>query len=219
MPVARPRVRRGGLVLDGGEDPTRVALLSQAADGDRASQPVEGSLVELHESILGRSAAAIIDEYHEDHVSVARLTPEGVRAMSAPGTRVAISSAGIRGDSGARYPSFYLFSPAVRAQLEADQARYRELVASRNVLRASPSTTLSTGSFLMSTSLAFDGRDLLPPFFPMFRGQDLLFRGYGACRREAGLWGMLQGAEGDGVRVIGHSRPGPTTRGPDRSGA
>jgi hypothetical protein len=62
-----------------------------------------------------------------------------------------------------------------RHRLIHDETSYRLGCISREVLRLVKQLTISDATFSMSTFMGLDNRELLPPYFPVQRGQDILF--------------------------------------------
>jgi len=48
-------------------------------------------------------------------------------------------------------------------------------MASRRVVKGVLGPTIADGTFLQTTAIGLDHRDMLPPFQPMFRGEDVVF--------------------------------------------
>ena len=165
-----------GLVLSGEGDPTRPSLFRDRPSIERATRPATLDLLAQIEGTLGRSPRAIAAQHPVSAVRFESLDRALVGRLRAPGATVAAVSTGLWGDSGVRFPGFYLWSGShLREQLCQGEARYLELAHSREMVRQVGATTLGSGAFVMSTCLALDGRQLLPPFTPVGRGEDLLF--------------------------------------------
>jgi hypothetical protein len=174
--LRRPGSRGAPLVFSGRGDATSVRLFPDRSAALGQYESVSECALAVHERLLGRPVSHCLDgdpaQLGLDAVSAATL--EDLRK---PAARVAVTMTGILGDSGAKHPAFYLWrNPEMRTQLlVGDETTYRALAASREVARFVVAPTVSSGAFLMTTSCAFDARTLLPPFFPLMRGQDLNF--------------------------------------------
>jgi hypothetical protein len=168
-----------GFALSPTYDPTEVTLYTSLEEARATVPALEDCLLALHERLLGRSVTACLAERGGAVVTVPRLPPSHVPALTSGRAHITVTQSGILGDSGARYPSFYLFDHAVGLTALPPDQRYDELCTSRQTLRAVRVPTACAGSFLMSTCVAFDNRNLegavLPPFFPVGRGTDLFF--------------------------------------------
>ena len=157
-------------------DPTTVTLFESAEAAAAAAARSPRCLFEAHEELLGRPLAALVAARGPAGVRLDDADPATLVLLGGGRARVALTSSALLGDSGAAFPSFYLWSPAIARQLAgADDARYARLIESRQILRAVPSVTVSDGTFVMATHLALANDLLLPPFLPVLRGQDLLF--------------------------------------------
>lgn len=90
---------------------------------------------------------------------------------------ILIVNNGIVGDSG-YHSSFGLLSLDCEASMQRllkSESGYRSALKNRNVVRQSPSLTLSSPSRFMSTSYSFENYGKLPPFFPNGRNEDGVF--------------------------------------------
>lgn len=164
------------LVVSGDADPTRVSLFRDREAVERATEAVSVDLLAEIERHLGAGAGALLARQPLSSVRLHGFNRALVARLQAREAQVAAVSTGLWGDSGVRFPGFYLWSGAhLREQLCQGEARYAELVSSREVVRQAAARTLASGPFLMSTCVALDGRLPLPPFTPAGRGEDLVF--------------------------------------------
>jgi hypothetical protein len=143
-------------------------------------------LIAWHRRFLGRSPAACA------FGSAARGTPlpldaDGVSldlneadagllaAFSRGRGRVAVTGAGVAGDSGMGPSLYFLWvqGPAHERLLE-DYESYR---ATRAVHRGADVATISNTAFLMTPNVAFDVSATIPPFSPVLRNSDGAFGG------------------------------------------
>jgi hypothetical protein len=127
----------------------------------------------LHESLLGRSIGAL-----------ARGAPASVAAASAGFLRdvtehdgaVAVTQLGLAGDAATGSVLHYLLlEGAGRGRLLASEERYRDALASRQVLRGVRQPTITDHPFFMAYCTGLDCRRLLPPFMPYGRNADGVF--------------------------------------------
>lgn len=65
--------------------------------------------------------------------------------------------------------------PTTQASSTANESAYRRMLASRQIHRSCDRLTITPAGYCQSTALAFDNRRPLPPFLPVFRGEDLIF--------------------------------------------
>jgi hypothetical protein len=186
---------RGGLALSSHSDPTSVTPFPSREAALAAVRNESACLLQLHERLLGRSLKACLDELPDEEVDLDALGPSMSRVLAEEGGRVVASFTGLVGDCGARYASFYLWSSGAQRLFE-DDLHYASVLASRQVVRLVQSPTLSAGGLSMSTGFALDAEQLLPPFFPVMRGADLLFGQMVASCDETALFGHLPVAIG-----------------------
>jgi hypothetical protein len=177
--VCEPRQPPGPsrpMALAADELPTTLRLHPDLASARDSLAPLEGCVLDLHERVLGRSLGASLDPAADTGVDVQAVEPGMLASLLEGRARTAASFGGYYGDSGASFPAFFLWSdPTVRAQLQGGVESYRALLASRQVVRLAPALTLSSSRFSMCGHVALDARELLPPFFPVMRGEDLSF--------------------------------------------
>jgi hypothetical protein len=177
--ICRPHGSAAGsaaLRVTSEDDPTKVQLFPSLAAAQSAVPANPHDLFAAHETLLGHRLSALMAARQDKDVVCDDLTAGLRRRILAGSAAVVVSASGILGDCGARFPSFYLWGPSVRDQLiGCPDDRYRSLVESRQIFRGAPMPTVTSGPFIMSTHVAFDNRQLLPPFFPVLRGQDLIF--------------------------------------------
>jgi hypothetical protein len=172
--VAAPRAAASfdRVALTSAGQPSAVGLFRDEPEALAAVPAWSGSLLDAHERLLGRALGGLLGAasgWEEMGPELSRLAGEGRGD-------VRVTTTGILGDCGSRYPTFYLWEASTRSQLRAlPDEEFRALVESRQVLRAPAAPTVGTGAVLMTTHVAFDHRRTLPPFFPAFRGQDLAF--------------------------------------------
>jgi len=156
-------------------DPTRVWMFPdrQTLLRDRPSCVVD--LLALQESILGKSLGALLHSRPEQSVVFGRLSRNFRYRLQSGPTRIKVSWNGIYGDSGARYPNYYLWKDrSIFQQLTAGEEIYRSLSLSRQIFRSPACLTVGASGYCQSTALAYDHRALLPPFMPL-RGLDFVF--------------------------------------------
>jgi hypothetical protein len=174
--VRRPDPAGAELVVSGSADPSRMTIYADEREAARAAPQPGVSLLERCEGLLGRRAGDIAADLPPERVRFEELRPELVRRLAARGATVRIVAPGIWGDSGVRFPGFYLWSrPDLQPTLTRDDPTYAALSRSRLMVRQVSTLTLTAPGFLMSTCLGLDNRGCLPPFVPVGRGQDLVF--------------------------------------------
>ena len=150
----------------------------------------------LHEQFLGSRLGDCLASFEDlDLLSPERPMSYHLRQLHSG--RVLVTLSGMLGDSGMRVPPVYkVLSRASRLRLIRSKAEYLAAVSSREVLRVATRACLSNRTWFISTALAYDNRELLPPFFPVLRGTDGIFSAtLGRCFEDGYLadipWAIL----------------------------
>lgn len=157
-------------------DPTLVRLFSDRDALLSKTNPVNCDFLALHEQILGKELGHVLPSRPELPVLFKNLSSRFLNQLEKKAAKLRVSWTGIYGDSGARYPSYYLWKDQeVLRQLDTDAASYHRLAVSREIFRAPKRLTFANGKYCQSTALAYDHRQILPPFMPVLRGEDIIF--------------------------------------------
>jgi hypothetical protein len=130
-----------------------------------------------HEAHLGRGLDAILAE--AEAIDAAPLLDADMLDRIAQGTaRARVTFSGTYGDIGWYSPTWLvLLEGASRARLVDDPEVYmRSCSASREVLRVVDRVTVNDGRYCQSAVIGLDNRDGLPPFIPLGRYEDGVFR-------------------------------------------
>lgn len=173
---ASPAEPRPGLALSSRPDPTRIRLFPDRASLEAAFPLRELDPLGAHEGLLGRSAADCLAGQEGRRIHCEEVGPELLQLLESYPARVAATMTGICGDSGMGSCRYFLsLTGADREALVGSEERYRAALASRQLLRAAPCPTLSSGELFMGMNCGYDNRELLPPFFPVLRNSDGLF--------------------------------------------
>ena len=164
-------------------------------------RPENIDYIGLHESILGRSLSAVLQETGNIDAASATADCFGLDAGTPP--YVGVTCGAFYGDSGSEIPSYLLFSPneTIRAFLGGEDY-YESVVRSRLVWRGVPRFTIGHSRFIQATNLgvsAFaDGARIIPPFLPWFRCSDNIFGEMLAqCRPDIRIGYLHQGIRHD----------------------
>ncbi|MBZ5714862.1 hypothetical protein [Nannocystis pusilla] len=151
-----------------------------------------------HAPMLGRSLPALIagvpaDEPVEFDDCLDRAI---LRRLRAGQGRVRVTFQGLLGDLGWYAPTWLLlFDGANRERLLAGDESYRRIITStRQALRLVRRATVGDGRFCQGAILGLDHRDLLPPFFPVGRYEDGVFRTTLRALDDAALFGHVPSA-------------------------
>ncbi len=128
----------------------------------------------IHEQLLGESVSTLLKS-EASNLDLDGLV-RGAILSDHSETSVRVTSMGVLGDSAQESPLHYFevnFSSV--QELIGNEEAYRAALLSRHVLRHSLRRTVTEGAFTMTINMAFDNRQLLPPFMPAQRNQDGLF--------------------------------------------
>lgn len=124
----------------------------------------------LHEALLGADVAALAAGAPGELCGAG---PGFVHRLARRGGRVAITQLGCAGDHGLGASSSLLFvGGATRERLLASEARMRDALARRRVLRSPERAAIGDTDHCMSMHLGVDNRELLPPFVFAGRNSD-----------------------------------------------
>lgn len=182
--VAHPADAGDGLRLSSLPDPWSLRFFARVEDALNAADWRDTDLLAWHRRFLGRSPAACAFSSAARGVPLP-LDADGVAldlneanaaliaAFSRGRGRVAVTSAGVVGDSGMGPSLYFLWvQGAAHDRLLEDYESYR---ATRAVHRGADMATVSNAPFLMTPHAAFDVRATIPPFSPVLRNEDGAF--------------------------------------------
>jgi hypothetical protein len=174
----RPRFAAvdGGCHLSSRFDPRtyRFYPRRELAIEDSATDLVD--VARAHEALLGRGIHEICRRYEPTSLNLDDADDALLFDTFTGQGRVVLVSPGVAGHSGIRWPQRVLpMDPDWRRELLASEELYRSATSSQSVVAAAPTLVLSNHSYVNSMFFAVDNTDLLPPFMPNLRSQDVLF--------------------------------------------
>jgi len=175
-----PGCGREGAAISGEQFPTESWSYP---DKDRCFadlQPIEIDPLAAHERMLGRSvvdwATSIRDAVGAVDVSQAcdHLLMDLLRSKA----RFSVTLNGIAGDSGMYSGVGFLLQerPNTRQRLLESSQSLSQSLSSRYVISQVPLATVAHHAPFHSMFMAIDNRDLVPPFFPLYRNEDSIFQ-------------------------------------------
>jgi len=137
---------------------------------------VEEDLLGIHEQLLGKELCECVTSLNDIEVlNFDQLDGLSLRAFSGT-TRVMATFTGLIGDSGAPIPAAYRqLGDSSLERLLRSHTDYFLASKSRVVFRSVSRPRIGRLTNYNTTAMAFDNRDLLPPFIPVGRGEDYLF--------------------------------------------
>ncbi len=174
-----------GLAIISSRDPCELWTFENREEALRSVRFEEADLLGLHEQILGKKGAEIVSNQAVNASLLQASDPLGCvvpRIVNGSG-RVLVTFNGLVGDCAWGAPfgvwrapmGYLLLSGSSLARLVKSENDYRTALTRREVLHVVRRITLTDGSCGMMTSAGLDNRDVLPPFMPVRRGQDLIF--------------------------------------------
>jgi hypothetical protein len=135
-------------------------------------------IISEHEEVLGHSLSFLIHRAHSRNaVEFKETCSHLVRSLCSCTGRITLTSNGMAGDSAMEFATELPVHPsmATRRRLGSSLQEYERALKSREVVRQAPSRVICHGGSCMATCLGFDNRDILPPFFPLYRNEDGVF--------------------------------------------
>ncbi len=151
--------------------PDRETLLNEVSFRDN-------DLLACHETMLGNSLAECIVKNAEssEDVIIENISTRLLSMIAKTDGRVMTTLGGTCGDSGhtAAYFTYYFKGPSLERILASESA-YKTAQSSREMVQCHSHPTISEGNFYASMNIGLDNREILPPFFPVFRGEDTIF--------------------------------------------
>jgi hypothetical protein len=130
-----------------------------------------------HEQLLGESVGDLLLRYRTGSTVELEDTCNHLlmEVLSGDAT-VSITMGGVAGDSGGHSALLLLNSlGTTKANLLTSRSAYDTAMSSREVLSVAKGYTISHGTFCHTLNIGLDNCDVLPPFFPIARGEDVTF--------------------------------------------
>jgi hypothetical protein len=137
---------------------------------------VDEDLLGIHEQLLGKELCECVTSLNDIEVlNFDQLDGLSLRTFSGT-SRVMASFTGLIGDSGAPIPAAYReLDDSSRERLLRSHTDYFLASKSRVVFRSVSRPRIGRLTNYNTTAMAFDNREVLPPFIPIARGEDHLF--------------------------------------------
>ncbi|MDP3962776.1 MAG: hypothetical protein Q8Q03_02845, partial [bacterium] len=168
---------RKTLTLGSGEDPTEFSFFQDREEMMRKISFKTEDVLAIHEEFIGKSLENCINHYGNIHgIDIDRMSPAFLRKLNGKGGKILCTMMGIAGDVASGSPFGYLLLKGIsRERLLRSEEAYQKIILNRHVLRKTNFPAITDGSFLMTTTVALDHREVLPPFLPVFRNSDSVF--------------------------------------------
>jgi hypothetical protein len=171
--LGEPPDREPGVGIGDG-DPTEFRFCGDAAEALDAAPRVGRTLLETHERVLGRVARDLVSAVDPPPRPPA---PRSVVARKLDaGARVVATWTGFAGDVATPNALLYLAQVGEpRARLLRDEATFEAAWRGRQVVRSARRLSIADGAVWTTGAAAYDARRILPPFFPVLRGEGLIW--------------------------------------------
>ncbi len=174
-PASHPAAAEG-LAIGSLRDPSDLLCFESRERLLAAVPRVARDFLAAHESVLGRSPGSCAQRLPDEAIDLSAVSPALAELLVRGGGRVAATTAGVCGDPIVNDPAWLLWLEGdARQRVVASEESFRIARSSREVLRCPRVAAIGDSDFLFGASLGLDCRELLPPFLPMGRGEDILF--------------------------------------------
>jgi len=150
-------------------------------------------LLGLHEKVLNIDQnVARTRNLDGAPVDISGLSSRFLNRIEKGNAAVAVSLMGIVGDSGLDDPLvYYILGTETLSRLTKTAELYHAALTNRQILRGPQSICVSDQCECHSGCMGIDNIDLLPPFMPVMRGQDLVFGSLVVKCVPGGLFGVV----------------------------
>jgi hypothetical protein len=173
--VAVPPGHADGHALDEGNNPLQVWFFRDRQKAFEAVRYIEEDFLDHHDRYLGQELGPMLAA--ADAAAFEMAEPGLLRHLLAGTGRIRMTANGVVGDCGWDNPDCYLFQDgATFDRLTGSPAEFDTARATREMIQAVTRTTITTWpdpKFAMCIGL--DNADLLPPFPPVGRGEEVAF--------------------------------------------
>ncbi|HEY9810091.1 MAG TPA: HAD-IIIC family phosphatase [Halomicronema sp.] len=177
--VASPEMR-DGLAFSSSADPSDYWVFKDRQNTLESVEFRDKDLLGIHEELLGQSVGAVVEKMPVDFE---KIDNDFLRRLEKGKAKVLMTFNGLVGDCGWGAPfgfwsapmGYLLLGEMSHRRLVESESSYRMALTSREILRSVNRRKITDDSFGMTTFVGLDNRDLLPPFLPVRRGQDLIF--------------------------------------------
>jgi hypothetical protein len=175
---APPQISASGLKLACRTDLGELWFFPDFESAVSSVDVQDTDIIAAHETMLGRRLIDILEEKPSASVADTEDMCGAMRkGLYSTKGRVVVTLNGCVGDSGFFSEKTVLTyrNASTRDRMIASDRAYTVALNSRYVIRQVPSRTICHPEPLMATIIGMDNRELLPPFFPLYRNEDGLF--------------------------------------------
>jgi hypothetical protein len=167
-----------GVVLTNHGNPLEIFSFKDREQAFRAMNFVEQDILSLHEQWLGENPRVGVTEvWEKDSWSLDSLEPRTWHHFAAEAGNVALTLNGTIGDCSWDNPNYFLFQQGDSLKrLTNSEQEYRSVRASREMAQVVRQITITKQADpLFAMCMGLDNRELLPPFTPLGRAEDMAF--------------------------------------------
>ncbi len=175
---ARPPDYRPGLKLSSRANPRRMQFYESRKALLDDIDPVEIDLIGEHKRFLGKPVDRVLEEAGQTGLPVdtTEMSPAFRAALRKDPGRIVITHPGIFGNNGNHNPNSFLGWKINAPEFTfCSQEDYYKKMCSSECFYVPPITTVTDKGYFSSTHFGLDARNGLPPFFPLFGGEDTIF--------------------------------------------
>lgn len=173
-PGGRPDV----LALAGEREEAEMWCFADRQEALASARPAALDVFSAHEQLLGASTlSAAAEAFGQSRLGPNSPCGHLLDALLGDSGRVAITYNGSLGDSGLYSARSILMAenPNTRGRLFRDAETLERALSGREMGRVMPHRTISHGGPHVGMFMGIDNRELLPPFFPVYRNEDGVF--------------------------------------------
>ncbi len=173
--VAVPPGHAGGHALDQGDNPPQAWFFRSRPEAFAAVRYIEEDFLLHHDRYLGQEPGPILAAADASVLGTAE--PALLRRLVTGTGRIRITANGVVGDCGWDNPDFSLFAGgATFDRLTGLPAGFGTARATREMIQAVTRTTITARPDpKLAMCIGLDNADLLPPFPPVGRGEEVAF--------------------------------------------
>ncbi|WP_139240414.1 glycosyltransferase family 2 protein [Fodinibius roseus] len=171
--IVRPPDSTDGIALSSEAECNQYWYYDNLDQALAQSYREEGDILSLHEALLGKHPAQLIEQH--DSVKIDHLGNTLLKKLEQPEATVAFTMAGALGDWGMHRHWPRLGSEGRYQRLVENPDSYRDYLRTRQLFRGINQPTISDGMFCISMHIGLDTSELLPPFMPVQRSSDGIF--------------------------------------------
>lgn len=170
--------KKEGLALYSGGNPLQTWFFSDRESALQSVHFVEQDGLALHEQWIGKDLQSWLAEVCSDeHIPLKQAKSDLLRRLTTRPGKVVVTLNGVIGDCSWDNEHYYLFQQGETfKRLAQSEQAYQSARASREVAQIANQVTLTEQADpLFAMCMGLDNRELLPPFTPIGRAEDIAF--------------------------------------------